>query len=141
MHRDGIAIDVITLQQWLKDAGLLEQIGGIAYLSSLQDAVPSAANLSYYLDIVREKHDLRRMVQTCTDVVSRIYNHNGDIDDLKFSVQSDLGDVFGNHAEDVSRQVRNLGDIVKVEQDDPNELIRHRFYAVALAWSGQHLQV
>ena len=66
------------------------------------------------------------MVQTCTDVVSRIYDHNGDIDDLKYSVQSDLGDVFGNHAEDVSRQVRNLGDIVKVEQDDPNELIRHR---------------
>jgi hypothetical protein len=96
MYRDGIAIDVITLQQRLKDAGLLEQIGGIAYLAQLQDAVPSAANLSYYLDIVREKYDLRRMVQTCTDVVSRIYDHTGTIEDLKFAVQSDLGDVFGN---------------------------------------------
>ncbi len=39
------AIDVITLQQRLKDKQLLEQIGGIAYLSQLQDSVPSAANL------------------------------------------------------------------------------------------------
>ncbi len=39
------AIDVITVQQRLKDKQLLEQVGGIAYLSQLQDAVPSAANL------------------------------------------------------------------------------------------------
>src|SRR5882724_11054187 len=50
------AIDVITLQQRLKDRQLLEQVGGIAYLASLPDVVPSAANLSYYLDIVQEKY-------------------------------------------------------------------------------------
>jgi hypothetical protein len=48
-HRE--AIDVITLQQRLKDRQLLEEIGGIPYLNALQDAVPSAANLSYYLEI------------------------------------------------------------------------------------------
>ncbi|MEY4387620.1 MAG: hypothetical protein RLY20_2903, partial [Verrucomicrobiota bacterium] len=40
-------VEVVSVMQHLKDAGTLEQIGGIAYLSSLQDAVPSAANLSY----------------------------------------------------------------------------------------------
>src|SRR5215469_10819718 len=44
------AIDIITLQQRLKDKGLLDQIGGIPYLSQLQESVPSAANLSYYLE-------------------------------------------------------------------------------------------
>src|SRR5437867_4144938 len=48
------AIDVITLQQRLKDKQLLEQVGGISYLAALPDTVPSAANLSYYLDIVQE---------------------------------------------------------------------------------------
>ena len=47
------AIDVITLQQGLKNKQLLEEVGGIAYLAALPDAVPSAANLSYYLDIVQ----------------------------------------------------------------------------------------
>jgi len=73
------AIDVITLQQKLKDKQMLEQIGGIAYLSQLQDSVPSAANLSYYLEFVQEKFLLRRMIATCTDVVGRVYDYEGDV--------------------------------------------------------------
>jgi len=76
------AIDVITLQQKLKDKQLLEQIGGIAYLSQLQDSVPSAANLSYYLEIIQEKFLLRRMIATCTDVVGRVYDYEGDVETL-----------------------------------------------------------
>ena len=48
------------MQQRLKDKQLLEEVGGIAYLAALPDAVPSAANLSYYLDIVQEKYLLRQ---------------------------------------------------------------------------------
>ncbi len=47
------AIDSITVQQRLRDRQQLEAVGGLAYLSSLPDSVPSAANLPYYLDIVR----------------------------------------------------------------------------------------
>jgi len=84
------AIDIITLQQRLKDKQLLEQVGGIAYLSQLQDAVPSAANLSYYLDIVREKFLLRKMIQTCTDVVGRVYDYEGEVDALLDEVERDV---------------------------------------------------
>lgn len=82
---DGI--DLITLQQWLKDKSIpgrnmLDEIGGISYLSSLQDAVPSAANLSYYLDIAEEKLVLRKMIRTCTDVVSRAYENEGEVEPL-----------------------------------------------------------
>src|SRR2546426_7458291 len=42
------AIDVITLQQALKDKQQLDAVGGLVYLASLPDAVPSAANLDYY---------------------------------------------------------------------------------------------
>src|SRR6202142_2461681 len=84
-QREGI--DVITLQQRLKDKQLLEQVGGIAYLSQLQDAVPSAANLSYYLEIVREKYLLRKMIQTCTDVVGRVYDYEGEVDTLLDEVE------------------------------------------------------
>ena len=84
------AIDVITLQQRLKDKQLLEHVGGIAYLSQLQDAVPSAANLSYYLDIVREKFLLRKMIATCTDVVGRVYDYEGEVDALLDEVERDV---------------------------------------------------
>ena len=58
--RSARPIDIITLQQRLKDKQQLEAVGGVAYLSSLPDTVPSAANLGYYLDIVREKYILRK---------------------------------------------------------------------------------
>src|SRR5437660_9247765 len=69
MYDHKEAIDLLTVQQRLKDHNQLEAVGGLTYLSSLPDAVPSSANLTYYIDIVREKHLLRRMIQTCTSVV------------------------------------------------------------------------
>jgi replicative DNA helicase len=84
------AIDVITLQQRLKDRQLLEEVGGIAYLASLPDAVPSAANLGYYLDIVQEKYLLRKMIHTCTGVVGRVYDYEGEVDALMDEVERDI---------------------------------------------------
>jgi len=90
MFNERMPIDVITVQQRLKDKQLLEQVGGIAYLAQLQDAVPSAANLSYYLDIVREKYLLRKMIATCTDVVGRVYDYEGEVDALLDEVERDV---------------------------------------------------
>lgn len=90
MYDSREAIDVITLQQRLKDKQLLEQVGGIAYLSGLPDKVPSAANISYYLDIVKEKYLLRRMIHVCTDVVARVYDHEGEVDSLMDEVERDV---------------------------------------------------
>jgi replicative DNA helicase len=90
MYDKQEAIDLITLQQRLKDKQLLEQVGGLAYLASLPDAVPSAANLTYYLDFVQEKYFLRKMIHTCTDVVSRVYDYEGEVDALMDEVERDI---------------------------------------------------
>src|SRR6185295_532764 len=87
MYDHKEAVDIITLQQRLKDKGQLEAVGGIAHLSSLADAVPSPANLEYYVDIVREKYLLRRMIQTCSAVVGRVYEHEGEVDSLMDEVE------------------------------------------------------
>ncbi|MEK7781797.1 MAG: replicative DNA helicase, partial [Verrucomicrobiota bacterium] len=54
------------------------------------DAVPSAANLTYYLDIVEEKFLLRKMIHTCTDVVGRVYDYDGEVDSLLDEVERDI---------------------------------------------------
>lgn len=90
MYDKQEAIDIITLQQRLKDKQLLEQVGGIVYLSTLPDVVPSAANIGYYFDIVLEKFVLRKMVHTCTDVVRRVYDHEGNADQLLDEVERDI---------------------------------------------------
>jgi replicative DNA helicase len=102
------AIDVITLQQRLKDKQLLEQVGGIVYLSQLQDAVPSAANLSYYLDIVREKFLLRKMIQTCTEVVGRVYDYEGEVDALLDEVERDVLRISESRVQGTSLGIKQL---------------------------------
>ena len=90
MYDQRQGIDIITLQQKLKDKGFLEQIGGISYFAQLQDAVPSAANLSYYLDIVREKFLLRKMIAVCTEATSKVYEFEGEVDALLDEVERDV---------------------------------------------------
>jgi replicative DNA helicase len=90
MFNARVAIDLITVQQNLKDRQLLEQIGGIAYLSQLQDAVPSAANLSYYLEIVREKYLLRKLIATCSGVVGKVYDYEGEVEALLDEVEKEI---------------------------------------------------
>jgi replicative DNA helicase len=104
------AIDVITLQQQLKNKQLLEEVGGITNLASLPDRVPSAANLSYYLDIVQEKYLLRKMIQTCTEVVGRVYDYEGEVDALMDEVEREILRISESR---VQSQTTTIKDLVK----------------------------
>ena len=108
MYDSREAIDLITLQQRLKNKQLLEQVGGIAYLSALPDTVPSAANLSYYLDIVLEKFVLRKMIHTCTDVVGRVYDYEGEVDALMDEVERDILQISESRVQDNSNTIKDL---------------------------------
>jgi replicative DNA helicase len=117
------AIDLVTVQQRLKDRNQLDAIGGLAYLSALPDAVPSAANLSYYADIIREKHLLRRMIQTCTSVMSRVYDHQGEVDALLDEVERDVLRISEERAETDTPSVKELVKkaIVTIEECHKNQ--------------------
>jgi replicative DNA helicase len=108
MYDEKQAIDLITLQQKLKDRSQLESIGGISYLAALVDAVPSAANLEYYLNIVREKFLLRKMIQTCTGVVARVYEHEGEVESLLDEIERDVLRISEERVETSSRTIKEL---------------------------------
>lgn len=83
-------IDLISLSQTLKDAGMLEQVGGLAYLMELPNKVPSALNIGYYREIVREKWQLRRLLAVCSGVASRVWDYEGPVDRLLDEAERDL---------------------------------------------------
>ena len=74
--------DIITVTNLLNDRNQLDAAGGPAYLSTLTDIVPVAANITYYAQIIRAKAVLRNLIQTCTEIASRCYEEQGDIDSL-----------------------------------------------------------
>ena len=104
------AVDLITVRQRLKDKGQLDAIGGVAYLTALQDATPSPANLPFYADIVVEKHLLRRMIQTCTSVVARIYDEEqqDDVESLLDEVEKEVLHISEEREEPANLAIKEL---------------------------------
>ena len=74
-----MGVDLVTLVARLQDKGVLETVGGYGFLATLMDGVPSAANLSYYLEIVREKYLLRKLIATCTRLTGEAYEETSAI--------------------------------------------------------------
>lgn len=89
-------IDPITVQQSLKDIGNLDAVGGLAYLSSLMDAVPSAANLPNYIAILKEKNVLRKTLELCVSTQLRIKADNSNPEKLVDEVERELAAIRGN---------------------------------------------
>jgi replicative DNA helicase len=86
-------IDLITITQTLADRNLLEQVGGPANLANLQTFLPTATNADYYIDIMREKYLLRRMIAACTASAARCYEEQGDVKTLIDDVEKEIFSV------------------------------------------------
>jgi replicative DNA helicase len=83
----GEAIDLITFTQVLRDRHLLDSIGGAAFVTSLFTFVPTAANVQYYLEIVRDKYILREIISAATESVRRAYEEQDEVNNLLDEVE------------------------------------------------------
>src|SRR6266705_343499 len=81
------AIDLITFTQVLRDRHLLDTVGGAAFVTSLFTFVPTAANVGYYLEIVRDKYILREIIAASTESVRRAFEEQEEVNDLLDEVE------------------------------------------------------
>jgi replicative DNA helicase len=86
----GQAIDLITFTQVLRDRHLLDSIGGAAFVTSLFTFVPTAANVQYYLEIVRDKYILRQIISASTESVRRAYEEQDEVNNLLDEVEQTI---------------------------------------------------
>ncbi|MEC4685482.1 MAG: replicative DNA helicase [Nitrospirota bacterium] len=75
-------IDLITLTDHLRTKNKLESIGGVSYLSSLVNVIPTSANVRYHSKIVKEKALMRNLIRSATDIATTVYEENLPADDL-----------------------------------------------------------
>lgn len=74
LYKEGVAVDITTVTDKLTTKKLLKQVGDVDYLLEIVNSVPTAANVDYYINIVREKSILRNLINTATQIVSDAYN-------------------------------------------------------------------
>jgi replicative DNA helicase len=73
----GDVVDPVTLRDELVKRGDLDRVGGMEYIGSLVDVVPTAANIEYHGRIVRDKALLRRLIEAATAIVQEAYEGRG----------------------------------------------------------------
>ena len=75
---EGKPVDLVTLQNRLKEKDLPPDISSMEYVRELIEAVPTSANVKYYANIVSEKALLRRLIQATEDVANTCYLEKGE---------------------------------------------------------------
>jgi replicative DNA helicase len=80
LYERNEAIDIITVSSLARDKGLVEKIGGITYLNSLVDLMPSAANIVQYGKMVREKALIRKLINVATLIIEKGYEPDTNVD-------------------------------------------------------------
>src|SRR6195256_300198 len=86
----GQGIDLITFTQVLRDRNVLDAVGGASFVTSLFTFVPTAANIAYYLDIVRDKYILRQIIAASTESVRRAYEEQDEVNNLLDEVEQKI---------------------------------------------------
>ena len=74
--------DIVTVTNYLNNESKLDKVGGIAFVTALANVVPTAANVIYHANIVREKADLRHLINTATDIAGMAYEAADDVADV-----------------------------------------------------------
>lgn len=82
LYNKNEAVDMVTVTEILKRDNKLEDIGGIAYITSLANVVLTAANVKYHAEIVAEKSVLRQLVRVSTEIAAMGYEANEDVGTL-----------------------------------------------------------
>tara|TARA_B100000686_G_scaffold155907_1_gene163717 strand:+ start:139 stop:1527 length:1389 start_codon:yes stop_codon:yes gene_type:complete len=86
-------IDVLALADRLRKKDELDNIGGLEYLSLLEDYVPTATAVTHHAKILREKKILRDLIQTATDIVSNSYSGREDVDALLDKAEQSIFEI------------------------------------------------
>ena len=86
-------IDVLALADKLKRKNELEEVGGIEYLTLLEDFVPTSTAVVHHAKILREKKILRDLIETATEIVSSGYSDNDDVDTLLDKAEQSIFEI------------------------------------------------
>ena len=106
---DGKPIDIITISDQLIQAGMLDQIGGRAYLAELTSYISSTANVRYHADIVYDKHLLRRLKEVSINIANECQDETESADDLINNAERNIFEIAQKR---LGADFFNIGDLL-----------------------------
>lgn len=143
-YENKIPVDITTIKEELDKKKNLNAIGGIEYLSEVIDSVAIAANLDYYIKIVKDKAVLRNLIDTATDIVTNAYEDEEDIVGLLDNAEKKILNVV---KERQTSDFIHIKDAIAIAQENLEKLSQNKtsitglqtgFYDLDKASAGLH---
>ena len=124
-YDNKIPVDITTVKEELDKKKNLSAVGGIDYISEVIDSVATAANLEYYIKIVKDKALLRGLIDTATDIVTNAYEEDSEVTEVLDDAEKRILSVVKErqtsdfiHIRDaVDLAQKNLEDLAKGNKD------------------------
>ena len=113
VYQRSVPVDFVTLSDQLDKDKILDKVGGIEYITTLTNVVPSAANYNYYCDIVKSDSIRRKLIISGKHIIEDAYNNEDKESSLKFA-QKEVFDIVENEG---SSSLEHVG--------KPNGAIKH----------------
>ena len=118
LHDEGKAVDLITLQERLKEKDLPPEISSMEFVRDLLSAVPTSANVKYYAEIVAEKSMLRKLIKTTEEITNACYLGKEKMQDILEVTEKKIFDLVQNRGSEEFVPIRQvvLNAIEKIEK-------------------------
>lgn len=108
LNEGGSPVDLITVCDQLRQQGSLEKAGGVAYIASLAEMVPTAANVEYYTRIVEEKALLRTLIQVSTRIAGMSYDEGEEPEKLIAEAEQMIMELGSRRAATAFYAIRDI---------------------------------
>ncbi len=107
LNDEGKPVDLVTLQDRLKEKDVPPEVSSLEFIRDLITAVPTSANIKYYANIVAEKSTLRKLIRLNEDIANTCYAGKESMEDILADTEKRVFDLI---------QRRNTGEFVPIRQ-------------------------
>ena len=124
MNRRQTAIDLVTVQAEMARKGTLDGVGGVRYLMKILADVPTAANVQSYINIVREKSTLRKLIAASQGIMKDCYGQNRELQEVLAGAEKAIFDIVMNRQG--GEELKPLSDALTIAYQKIEELAKLR---------------
>jgi len=118
-----VAIDITTLTSELKDKNILNEVGGVEYLTEILELTPTAANVDHYIKIVEDKSILRTLIDEATEIATLGYTNEFSVSETLDKAESKILNVVKNRK---SSEFKQMPEVLSEFQENLEKLANNK---------------
>jgi replicative DNA helicase len=109
LFNEGKPVDLITLQDRLKEKDVPPQVSSLEFIRDLVASVPTSANVRYYTQIVRDKSVLRRLIKASEETANECYLDKENLDSILEKAEKSVFNIVQNRG---SKEFTDIKEVV-----------------------------